>query len=84
MNYFLFLVTQNFLSRPQEPVTEYSLYTLPKLYPPHPHCFANMIDIKVLLYSQVDQILSVTYPGPLKEWLGFFLNNENVKILERS
>lgn len=41
-----------------------------------------MIDIKVLLYSQVDQILSVTYPGPLKEWLDFFLNNENVKILE--
>ena len=73
MNYFLLLVTQNLLFCPQKPVTGYSLYTFSKTVPSHSHCFANVIRIKELLYSQVDQILSVTYPDLLKEQLDFFL-----------
>lgn len=72
-SYSLFLVTQNLLSCPQEPVTEYSLYSSPKQYSPYPHCFANVIDIKALLYSEVsglDSIYDISWP--FKTIVGFF------------
>lgn len=72
MNYFLFLVTQNLLSRPQEPVTEYSLYTSSKSVPsPSPLlCKGDRHQSPALESSGPDSISDLSWP--FKRIIGFF------------